>query len=426
MSSELKEVEIRSEEVQEILGQPPRWITRWGITVLFASLLFFFVLSCFLKYPDIISGVVTVVTDTPPASVVARSNGKIEKLFVRNNQNVKAGEVLGLIENPARYDDVLKVKALVDDFSLDGGPAFIYNARYSLGELQRPFSDFVKRLADYNHFLTLDHHNKKIASLSVQVEKLNAYQARLAAQKNVLEQDMTLAEKQLRRDSLLFADKVMARADYEKAESAYLQKKYALEGARSALANCDIQVAQLQQLISDTRMQREDEKNKLELALKEAAETAAGAIAAWEQAYVLKAPISGSITFTRFWSDNQNIKAGDVAFTIVPAAGEKLLGKVTLPLAGSGKVKAGQEVNIKFFNYPYMEYGIVKGKVKSVSLVPADNNYYLELELTNGLTSSYGKTLSFSQEMQGSADIITEDARLIERMLRPIRHIVNN
>lgn len=424
--SDLEEVEIRSEEVQEILGQPPRWITRWGITVLFAGLLFFFVLSCFLKYPDIIGGVVTVVTDTPPASVVARSNGKIEKLFVVNNQDVKAGDVLGLIENPARYDDVVKVKSMVENFSLDAAPALIYNARHSLGELQRPFSDFVKRLADYKNFLALDHHNKKIESLNLQVEKLNAYQARLAGQKNVLEQDMALAEKQLRRDSLLFADKVMARADYEKAESAYLQKKYALEGARSALANCDIQVAQLQQLISDTRMQYDDEKNKLELSLQEAAETAAGAIASWEQAYVLKAPIGGSITFTRFWSDNQNIKAGDVAFTIVPSAGEKLLGKVTLPLAGSGKVRPGQEVNIKFFNYPYMEYGIVKGTVKSVSLVPADNNYYLEVELSNGLTSTYGKTLPFNQEMQGSADIITEDTRLIERMLRPIRHILNN
>jgi hypothetical protein len=28
-------IELRSEEVQEILGRPPQWIIRWGITIIF-------------------------------------------------------------------------------------------------------------------------------------------------------------------------------------------------------------------------------------------------------------------------------------------------------------------------------------------------------------------------------------------------------
>ena len=30
-----KDIELRSEEVQEVMGQVPAWIVRWGITLLF-------------------------------------------------------------------------------------------------------------------------------------------------------------------------------------------------------------------------------------------------------------------------------------------------------------------------------------------------------------------------------------------------------
>ena len=34
-----KEIELRSEEVQEVMGQIPAWIVRWGITILFIVVL---------------------------------------------------------------------------------------------------------------------------------------------------------------------------------------------------------------------------------------------------------------------------------------------------------------------------------------------------------------------------------------------------
>ncbi|MBP9991094.1 MAG: hypothetical protein KBT45_06670 [Bacteroidales bacterium] len=45
---------LRSEEVQEILGRPPRWIVRWDIAVICAVVAGLFVGSYVIKYPDII------------------------------------------------------------------------------------------------------------------------------------------------------------------------------------------------------------------------------------------------------------------------------------------------------------------------------------------------------------------------------------
>jgi len=41
----------------------------------------------------------------------------------------------------------------------------------------------------------------------------------------------------------------------------------------------------------------------------------------------------------------------------------------------------------------------------------------------NGLQTSYHKNIAFQQEMTGTADIVTEDLRLIERFLYQFRSV---
>jgi HlyD family secretion protein len=72
-----------------------------------------------------------------------------------------------------------------------------------------------------------------------------------------------------------------------------------------------------------------------------------------------------------------------------------------------------------------MEYGMVKGVVRSISLVPENQSYTVEVGLPNGLTTFYGEELEFSQQMQGRAEVITQDTRLLERIVRPLRYVVN-
>jgi tyrosine-protein phosphatase YwqE len=50
-------------------------------------------------------------------------------------------------------------------------------------------------------------------------------------------------------------------------------------------------------------------------------------------------------------------------------------------------------------------------------------SYVLEVEFPENLTTTYKKTLIFRQQMQGIAEVITDDLRLIERLLNPIKAI---
>ena len=93
----------------------------------------------------------------------------------------------------------------------------------------------------------------------------------------------------------------------------------------------------------------------------------------------------------------------------------------------SGKVKKNQSVNIYFDNYPEREFGMVKGVVKSISLVPnKDNNYIVEVSFPYGLKTTYGKMLPEQQEMRATAKIVTENTNLLEQLLLPFKMIFKN
>ncbi len=126
----------------------------------------------------------------------------------------------------------------------------------------------------------------------------------------------------------------------------------------------------------------------------------------------------------QIWTPSQNVAAGDDVFAIIPSDGKNYIGKVKAPAQNSGKIKIGQDVNIRLANFPDREFGMLKGAVKSISLTPdKEGNLLIDITLPRGLQTSYEKQISFHQEMSGTADIVTQDLRLIERLLYQFRDI---
>ena len=173
----------------------------------------------------------------------------------------------------------------------------------------------------------------------------------------------------------------------------------------------------------DYELQQAEKEKVLYQNYSVAAEQLLNEINNWELNYVLKASVSGIVSFTQIRYVNQYVTANEIVFNIVPRAKEQLIGKAMLPAQRSGKVKVGQRVIIRFTSYPDQEFGIVKGQVSSISLVPNQNNYMIEILLPEGLHTNYKKELPFSPEMEAQADIITDDLRLIERFFMPLKKI---
>lgn len=422
-------IELRSDEVQEIMGTPPRWIVRWGITIILLVVIILLAGSYFYKYPDLITARVVIVSENPPVSVVARSDGKLDKIFVTDKQKVEANTLLGIIENPANYEDAYELIEFLDSVQhyFDQPELFstlLFDKEYSLGQNHSYYSTLVSQLREYQTSVSFNTFEQRIKSLEKQVSDYANYYEKLRQQISVLNQDYILASSQFHRDSVLHTRKVMSDVDYEKSQAAMLKQKYAYQNAMTELASTQITMNQLKQQIQEQKVSKSETENNLLAALKEKYDNLVNQLKAWEQAFVLKTPIAGQVTFTNFWSVNQFVSAGNVVFNVVPENEQKIIGKATVPIAGAGKVEVGQRVNIKLDNYPYMEYGLLEGRITNISMVPVSNEkggyYTAEIELINNLTTNYKKELPFNQEMQGNAEIITKDRRLIERLVEPL------
>src|ERR1035437_494880 len=116
--SQSEKIELLSEDVQEIMGHVPPWLVRWGITVFFIVLLGIIAGSFVFKYPDVITSSVVIISENPPAAIVAHTNGKIDYLFVENEKQVKPGETLAILENTANHDQVAELKSKLNQLSL--------------------------------------------------------------------------------------------------------------------------------------------------------------------------------------------------------------------------------------------------------------------------------------------------------------------
>lgn len=424
-------IEIRSDEVQEIIGRSPSWLLKSGLTIILIFVVLLLLGSWLFHYPDIIRARIVVLSENPPAYIVARTTGKIDQLFVQDKDSVKKNQLIAVLENTANHEDVIRLEENLhetDPFFITFDTIYYkpINPDYRLGDIQADFSSFLRLYNNYISFIRLKFYPQKIESLEQQKHMQKIYYDRLWTQRQILENEYQIAYEQFKRDSGLYVRDVLSLVDYKASESALLQKKYAFNGARTDLAQTQKEIIQLQQEIIGAQKEFEDQKRKLQTELIESLNVLKSRLGYWNKTFALRTPISGHVTFTNYWSKNQQVKSGDVVFTVVPENESKIIGRVSLPLRGAGKVKPGQNVNIRFDNFPYMEYGMVRGKVKSISLVPSNDNYIAEIEVPQDLKTNYNLKLTFSQEMKGDVEIITDDLRLIQRFFNPIKSLMKD
>ena len=422
-------IELRSDEVKEILQRMPSWIIRSGTTMFFLIILLVVVGSWFFRYPDIIQSKLVLTTLNPPAELVARSSGQIQNLYVADNQEVKKGELLAIIENAAVNDDVFVLKTKMEEFhehltGVDGIGSKLLEGDFRLGEIQSYYNGFLKSYVDYQRFFDLDYYDRKIASYRDKISKYNLYYDRQYQQKVISESELEIAKKQFIRDSSLFVRGVISQSDFQNARKKYLEQSYAFHGSRSSLASTQISISEVNQQIIDLELNKENERKELQNLLIQSFDNLKAQINIWEQKYVLTTPIDGKVSFNRFYSSNQNVKTGERVFTVLPSDSAKIVARVELGVQGAGKVKIGQRVNIKLDNYPYLEYGMLEGTIRSISKVPEDQKYSLDVDFPNGLVTNYDIELEFAQQIEGQAEIITEDFRLLQRIFNPIRALL--
>ena len=419
--------ELRSEEVQDILTKVPHWMIRWGTVLIFVIILMLFFVSWFIKYPDVVNTEIVITTNIPPEKIVAKSSGRIEAILVKNKSIVSKNNTLAIIENTANYNDVFLLKNIVDNYNInDPKKEFPFSKlkNTQLGEIESAYAVFQKdyQAQELNHDLQpFAIENRAQISEKIQIkERLEILQQ----QKVINESELQLQKNEVSRFEVLFNKGIISAQEMEVKKLSFLQ---AQKSYRSLLSS----ISQLRSsLIDNTKSSQSSQANSTKEEVNLGRNMAQSfyqlkkVIKDWELAYALKSSISGKVTFLQVWTENQTINSGDNVFSIIPDAKNGFIGKVKAPALNSGKIKTGQRVNIRLANFPDREFGVLKGRIQNISLVPdKDGNLLIDVALPEGLKTSYNKQILFQQEMKGSAEIVTEDLRLIERILYQFKSI---
>jgi multidrug resistance efflux pump len=418
-------LKIYSEEVRDVLSLPPKAILRWGNTILFGFIMILLLISWFIKYPDVITTQIVITTNIPPEKLVAKVSGKIEAILVKDRMLISKNTPLAVIENSANYAAVFLLKSIVDTIDIDKNKfPFEKLKSAQLGEIESFFAVFQKESIADDLNAKLQPYQVEGTAQSYEAIQLKERLSLLESQKSINQNELVLQKSDLDRYETLYKKGIIATQEMEKQRLIYLQSQKNFKVVLSTISSLKSSLNELNKSSKTTQINESKENINLARNVIQAFYQLKKAIKDWELNYVLRSSIDGKVSFLQLWAENQTVNAGDNVFAIIPTNESGYIGKVKAPAQNSGKIKIGQTVNIRLANYPDREFGIIKGTIKAISLTPdKDGNLLINVSLPNSLETSYKKQILFQQEMSGTADIVTEDLRLIERLLYQFRDI---
>ncbi|TKG94397.1 HlyD family efflux transporter periplasmic adaptor subunit [Puteibacter caeruleilacunae] len=425
----------KTEEVQDIIDKMPRRTPRLVaiIVITLGSLLVFF--GFLIRYPESVSGVVTIRAHQAPVRLTAMSAGRLH-LLAKNKEALNSGELIAYIESSTSIDQFVRLDSLMrlDPIELKS-KNILRSQNVALGELTIAYLKLVNCIESFRFYEKENSFTPKIEQLKIEKGSAAKAISFLDKQLALIQANKDISSKNLQKDSLqYFQLKSITETNYLQSKSGYLsivQNINTMEREREQSRDL---VQELKSRIQQLEVEQREYEQQLSANLYATYQELKNQMEQWKQKYAFVAPYSGSLEMLNFWKENAFIKAGEEIFAVMPTE-NPVNAQIIIASHGAGKVVAGQEVIIRLDDYPYLEYGSITGKVSGVSALtsPSDelstqakvNSYQVNVLLPEQLTTNYGTVLNFKHDIKGGAQILVKKRRLIERLFDNLKYIVN-
>jgi HlyD family secretion protein len=417
---------LRSDDIQDVIGHPPSWLLRWGVTIVFVFFFSLLLMSWAIKYPDIITANVTVTTVPAPVILVSRTSGQII-LVKKNNSLLKKGEIFAYFKSNANYQDILYLDKLVGNFQVSDLNSYLklLDINLEVGDVQPYLNQLIVSLQDYVLFNENGRYQKQMKFYHERIKSHSRMATNLDAQLKIMKEEVHLAEVEYQADSILFTQRVMAILDLNKVKVDYLTKKRVVRNIESSIIDNEIQIETVKNNLVELEIEYNNKKRNLLTALTNSSRLLDAQLESWKEKYLFIAPSKSILAYLGFLENELFVETGKPLFSFILPS-KRLIAKAELPTVGAGKVKIGQLVNIRLIDFPYEQFGSLRGKVIQVSKVSEKKlSYAVFISLSDGTKTTYNKNIELKSELTGEAQIITEDLNMLERIFHQFRKIVN-
>jgi len=422
------DLEIRNEEVKDILSKVPHWMIRWGSLTFLILVILVLVLSWFIEYPDIITSEAILTTQIPPQKEYAKISGKIDAIQVADKQLVRKNEVLGIIENTADQKDIYLLKSILDTIVLNRDKVFFPFEKLPilfLGDIETDFAEFENNYFQYVLNKDLDPFSNEALANEISMAELKRRLQNLSGQQGIARRELDFKKKDLERNESLFNKGIISTQAYENKQLEYMTSQRDYRNTVNTVSQLRESVSNMDNTSKGADFNRKREETRLLKKVIQSYNQLRKSVMEWELKYVFKSNIDGKVSLLNYWNTNQSVNTGDLVFTILPSDSSEYVAKLSTPSSNSGKIKVGQKVNLSLYDYPEYEFGVLNGKVTSISATSNSQGIYIvDVSIPENLTTSFGKKIVFKQEMKGTANIITEDLRLLERLFYQFREVL--
>ena len=423
--TKIERFNVYSDEVEEVLSRPPRWLFLTGNSIVGLVVLSLLLLSWVVKYPDVIATTALISSEVAPIKIVSRSEGLLSELRVKDGDRVEKDSVLAIITSEIDYEDF----KIFEDF-ISNVEAYMFKGKrkvkfpedLQIGELTLDYAEMKSLFQNYVSLSQSHPYYKEASKIRSQIRATSDMIEELENSKIEAQEQITIADKNLQRQRKLYEEDIISAIDLENTEYEFINNK-------SRINNVNIRVKELYTSIESLNRQYEAlNKNEqrsiaeIKSRINAVVNRIKARIDIWKSKHLVLSPASGICTHMSFLQTNQPVNPKDDLFIISPD-NEKFSVRGRLPIVKSGQVKVGQKVILKLLSFPFKEHGVLTANVSKISLIPDGEGYMFFAELENGLVTNYDKELPFKPMMQAQSEIVREDLRLIERIFYEIKNL---
>jgi hemolysin D len=412
-----------SPSLQTILDQPPSSLPR---TLLISGLAFSCVLSAwawFGQIHEVSHAQGRLIPKGEVYKIQPVTQSEISKIEVKEGQSVKAGQVIATLDDRLAIAEVdrltqslagdrlqlIQTEGLMDRTRLEAetrraiAKAEVQAQTATIAQAQAKVST-TQQILPLLQATTAAYHSR-LERLKPLVAAGALAEDRLFEVEQALhqrQQEITQNQGELKQ-ALTESDRLRAGLAEKQAEG----QKSALE-AQQQLQQLQIEASQLRAKIAGAETELRAAQTRL------------------KQTF-LYAPVAGTVTTLKVHNSGEVAQAGQTIAEISPA-GAPLVLSALLPSREAGLVRKGMTVQIKLDSFPYQDYGIVSGKVTSVSPDAEVQEqvgavYQVEIALDRHSVVHDHQTIPFKAGQTANAEIIVRQQRIIEVLLEPIRQI---
>lgn len=134
----------------------------------------------------------------------------------------------------------------------------------------------------------------------------------------------------------------------------------------------------------------------------------------WMKNYTIVAPLEGKVSFSSPINEGKYLSNGSLLGFIIPN-NDNYYAEASITQNNLAKIDTGMIVQLKLDAYPYQDWGMLKGKVNSISKVLNQGAFTITINLTPDLTTTDNKNITLRNGLTAEATIISKDVRLFHK-----------